>query len=207
MNDGGREMSDSDVLPFVIKVFENAKDRSKELGAGVTLSGAIEELFTLARLSQRKDVFLMFLDVKQMGSILNMYAWGRIEENLKKKIKESETLPAESNNAIEKLIDSIDLAELQGEGDFFETEKVYDQLKKVMTSLDDEEQNYILNEVLFGLQSEFNETYFKVLPDELSEFYDGILDALKTEGISRVREEIQNYMSILNNKIVGFPKI
>lgn len=207
MNDGGREMSDSDVLPFVIKVFENAKDRSKELGAGAALSRATDELFTLARLSQRKDVFLMFLDVKQMGSILNMYAWDRIEENLKKKIKESETLPAESNNAIEKLIGSIDLAELQGEGDFFETEKVYDQLKKVMTSLDDEEQNYILNEVLFGLQSEFNETYFKVLPDELSEFYDGISDALKTEGISRVREEIQNYMSILNNKIVGFPKI
>lgn len=207
MNDGGREMSDSDVLPFVIKVFENAKDRSKELGAGAALSGAIEELFTLARLSQRKDVFLMFLDVKQMGSILNMYAWDRIEENLKKKIKESETLPAESNNAIEKLIGSIDLAELQGEGDFFETEKVYDQLKKVITALDDEEQNYILNEVLFGLQREFNETYFKVLPDELSEFYDGILDALKTEGISRACEKIQNYMSILNNKIVGFPKI
>ena len=207
MNGSEREMSDSDVLPFVINVFENAKDQSKELGAGAVISRAIEELFTLARLSQRKDVFLMFLDVQQMGSILNRYAWDRIEENLKKKIKESETLPAESNNAIEKLIGSIDLAELQGEGDFFETEKVYDQLKKVMTSLDDEEQNYILNEVLFGLQSEFNETYFKVLPDELSEFYDGILDALKTEGISRVREEIQNYMSILNNKIVGFPKI
>lgn len=58
-----------------------------------------------------------------------------------------------------------------------------------------------------GLQNEFSEIYFEVLPDELSEFYDSVLDALKTEGISKAREEIQNYMSVLNNKIVGFPKI
>lgn len=197
----------SDTLPLLIRAFEGAKAKSKEIGAGASINRLRDVLVKLAQLSESKDIFLMFLEINQMSNIVTLYATDRIKENLKRNIEKDETIPDNAKDAIKKLIDHVDLDKLRGEGDFYEVEKLYPELKKVINSLDSDLQKYILNKVFFDLQNGFVEEYFETLPDELTGFYDNVVSALEAEDVSKAREEIQEEIAILNNKLVGFPKI
>lgn len=197
----------SDTLPLLIRAFEDAKEKSKEIGGGASIKRIQDALFRLAQLSESKDVFLMFLEINQMSNIVTLYATDRIKEDLKRNIEKDETIPDNAKDAIKKLIDHVDLSKLRGEGDFYEVEKLYPELKRVINSLDSDLQKYILNKVFFDLQNGFVEEYFETLPDELTGFYDNVVSALEAEDVSKAREEIQTEIAILNNKLVGFPKI
>ena len=197
----------SDTLPLLIRAFEGAKAKGKEIGAGASVIRLRDVLIKLAQLSESKDIFLMFLEIGQMSNMVTLYATDGIKDNLKRNIEKDETIPDNAKDAIKRLIDQVDLNKLSGEGDFYEVEKLYPELKRVISSLDDDMQKHILNKVFFDLQNGFVEVYFETLPDELTGFYDNVVSALEAEDVSKAREEIQKEIAILNNKLVGFPKI
>ena len=196
-----------DMLHLIIRAFEDAKAKGKEIGAGASINRLRDVLVKLAQLSESKDIFLMLLEIGQMSSIVVAYATDGIKDNLKRNIEKDETIPENAKGAIKRLINHVDLNKLSGEGDFYEVEKLYPELKRVISSLDNDLQKYILNKVFFDLQNRFVEEYFETLPDELTGFYDNVVSALEAEDVSKAREEIQKEIAILNNKLTGFPKI
>lgn len=196
------------VKDLLIQIFSDAKEKSTDDGVIATVENIRGELYTLAKLSRDRTLFLIVMDITTLGQLILAVRDSFIQEYVKNEFREEveRGLEIETFDIVSEMVDSLDVsAFISSEGDYIVAEALLEKVTPVFSHFPPEIGENVFLKLVNSMQTGFIDTVHKKFPELMEDFFSDVLNAIKEGSLENVLELLGEEKLRWYSRFVGYP--